>query len=121
MEHALALLIKQGAGRDAATLQNNLALASYPLQGPARSLAAFEQGIAFCEQRGLAEAATTLKGSCPGLLAELGRPEQALERAGPLAAAAETSGDALALNELRAVELASRFARGDRERVKRRG
>ena len=84
MERALALLIEQGAGRDAATLQNNLALARYPLQGPARSLAAFEQGIAFCEQRGLAEAATTLRGSCPGLFAELGRPEQALEPAGPL-------------------------------------
>ena len=112
MERALALLIEQGAGRDAATLQNNLALARYPLQGPARSLAAFEQGIAFCEQRGLAEAATTLRGSCPGLFAELGRPEQALERAGPLVAAAEMSGDLLALSELRAVEHASRFALG---------
>jgi len=37
-EGALALLVERGAGRDAATLQNNLAIARYPLQGPARSL-----------------------------------------------------------------------------------
>ena len=44
---------------DAAILQNNLSIARYPLQGPARSLADLEQGIAFCEQRGLAEVAAT--------------------------------------------------------------
>jgi class 3 adenylate cyclase len=80
MERALALLIQQGAGRDAGILQNNLPIARYPLQGPARSLADFEEGIAFCEQRGLAEVAGNLHGNCPLLLAELGRSEQALER-----------------------------------------
>jgi class 3 adenylate cyclase len=115
MERALALLVEQGAGREAATLQNNLALARYPLQGPARSLADFEQGIAFCEQRGLAERAAALEGNCPGLLAELGRPERALERAAKLAAALEASGMTHFLTEVRAVELASRLARGERE------
>ena len=85
MERALPLLVEQGAGRDAASLQNNLSIARYPLQGPARSLADLEQGIAFCEQRGLAEVAAALEADCPGLLVELGRPEQALERAGALA------------------------------------
>ena len=61
MERALALLIEQGAGHDAANLQNNLAIASYPLEGPARSLATFEQGIAFCKQRGLAGMAAQLE------------------------------------------------------------
>jgi hypothetical protein len=56
MERALALLIERGAGRDAATLQNNLAIARYPLEGPERSLTAFEEALAFCRQRGLAEA-----------------------------------------------------------------
>jgi class 3 adenylate cyclase/tetratricopeptide (TPR) repeat protein len=115
MERALALLVERGAGRDAAVLQNNLAYARYPLEGPARSLAAFEQGIAFCEQRGLGGPATQLEGSCPGLLAELGRPEEALERAGRVAAAAEASGDTHTLGELRSVELANRLARGERE------
>jgi len=115
MERALPLLVERGAGRDAATLQNNLALARYPLQGPARSLSDFEQAIAFCEQRGLAESAAGLEANCPGLLAELGRPEEALERAGRLAAAAEASGDTRSLIELRSVELATRLARGERE------
>jgi class 3 adenylate cyclase len=115
MERALALLVEQGAGRDAALLQNNLALARYPLQGPAGALAAFEEGIAFCEQRGLAEPAAVLESNCPRLVAELGDPEGALERAGRLAAVAEARGDRSALIEHRALELASRFARGERE------
>jgi tetratricopeptide (TPR) repeat protein len=113
MERALGLLLERGAGRDAAVLQNNLAIARYPLQGPRRSLNAFEHGIAFCEQRGLDE--LDLEANCPGLLAELGRPEEALERAGRLAAAAEASGDTRSLIELRSVDLANRLVRGERE------
>ena len=100
---------------NAAILQNNLAIARYPLQGPARSLADFEQGIAFCEQRGLAEVAETIEADCPGLLVELGRPEEALERAGALAAAVEASGGTCALIWLRALELATHLARGEAE------
>jgi class 3 adenylate cyclase len=113
MERALTLLIERGAGRDAAILQNNLAIAGYPLQGPAHSLADFEQGIAFCKQRGLAEMEGGLEVNCYGLLAELGRPEQALKRAGRLAAVLEAHGDTHTLIELRSVELATRLARGE--------
>ena len=115
MERSLALLVERGAARDAAIVQNNLAIARYPLQGPARSLADFEQGIAFCEERGLAEPAGMLEANCALLLAELGRPEEALERAGRLAAVAEARGDTHSLIELRSVELASRLARGEHE------
>jgi hypothetical protein len=51
--------------------------------------------------------------NCPALLAELRHPEEALERAGALAAAAEVTGDTHSLSELRAVELASRLAHGE--------
>ena len=115
MERALSMLIEQGAGNQAATLQNNLAIARYPLQGPARSLADFEQGIAFCEQRGLTNLAETLEADCPGLLIELGRPEEALERAGALAAAVEASGGTWVLMWLRSLELATHLARGETE------
>ncbi len=115
MEQALALLVEQGAGQEAATLQNNLAIARYPLQGPARSLADFEQGIVFCEQRGLADNAAWMEADCPGLLVELARPEEALERAGRLGAALEVSGGTHLLVWLRAVELATRLARGETE------
>ncbi|MGZ4337227.1 MAG: adenylate/guanylate cyclase domain-containing protein [Gaiellaceae bacterium] len=115
MEQALALLVERGAGRDAAILQNNLALARYPLQGPALSLAAFEKAIAFCDERGLAEPASTLESNCPGLLAELGRLDEALERAARLASALELSGNRHPLIELRSVELAARVARGQHD------
>jgi hypothetical protein len=115
MEQALTLVIEQGAGREAAVLQNNLALARIPLEGPARSLAAFEQGIGFSEERGLAELAAALEGNCPGLLVELGRTEEALERAGRLAVQLEASGGVQPLVELRAVELATQLNRGDTE------
>jgi tetratricopeptide (TPR) repeat protein len=113
MERALARLVEGGAGRDAAILQNNLAIARYPLQGPARSLADFEEGIVFCQQRGLAESAAQLESNCPLLLAELGRPEEALERAARLTVALEASGDTHSLIEVRAVELASRLSRAE--------
>jgi tetratricopeptide (TPR) repeat protein len=117
MEHALALFVEQGANQAAATLQNNLAIASYPVQGPARSLAAFEHGIAFCEQRGLADMAAFMEADCPGLLVELARTEEALERAARLGAALEVSGGTHALVWLRALELATRLARGETEAV----
>ena len=114
MERAFALL-EPAAGQDTGSLQNNMALARYPLEGPARAIVDFEQAIAFCEQRGLAEAGAALEANCPGLLVELGSTEQALERAGRLAAAAEASGTTHLLIELRSVELAARLARGERE------
>jgi hypothetical protein len=114
MEHALELLIEQGAGRDAAILQNNLAIARYPLQGPARSLSGFEQGIAFCAERGLAEPAAQLESNCPLLLVELGRPDEALQRVTALVPRLEAIGDTPSLGEPRAVELATRALRGER-------
>ncbi len=111
MERALALLVERGTGWEAAVFQNNLAIARYPLEGPARSLDAFEQGIAFCERRGLA--AATLEADCPGLLVELARPEEALERASRLASTVEASGATHLLVWLRALELATHLARGD--------
>ncbi len=113
MERALGLLIERGAGRDAAILKNNIAVARYPVDGPARSLAAFEEGIAFCEQRGLGGSAAILETNCPGLLMELGRSDEALDRAGRFADAAEASGMTGDLCEVRAVQLAIRLSRGE--------
>jgi class 3 adenylate cyclase/tetratricopeptide (TPR) repeat protein len=112
MERALDLLLERGAGRDAAVLQNNLALARYPFDGPALTLAAFEKGIAFCEPRGLVEPAAYLEANCPGLLLELGRPQEAAERAARLASLAEANEMIHVLVEVRAVELATAVARG---------
>jgi class 3 adenylate cyclase/tetratricopeptide (TPR) repeat protein len=112
MERALSLLVDAGVGFDAAILQNNVAIARYPLQGPARSLAAFEQGITFCEERGLTAVALFTAANCPGLLAELGRTNEATERADALMAALEGTGSAQDPCEVRASELAVRVAQG---------
>jgi class 3 adenylate cyclase/tetratricopeptide (TPR) repeat protein len=112
MERALTLLLEQGAGWEAAAVWNNLTLARYPFDGPARSLAAFEEAIRFCRQRGLAEAVIAVESNCPVLLAELGRPDEALERAAKSAAASEPTGLVQMLAEPRAVMIALRLARG---------
>jgi len=114
MERALSMLVESGVGQDAAVMQNNLAIARYPLQGPARSLAAFEEGIAFCEVRGLAAVAAFIGANCPGLLTELGRPEEAKERASALESALQGSRNAQDACEVRASEFALRLSRGER-------
>src|SRR5438034_2943050 len=113
MERALAMLLESGAGRDAAIVQNNLAIARYPVEGVAPSLAVFEAGIDFCRQRGLVEAEWVLVTNRPGLLAELGKPEEALAQARQLGSVVESSSQT-DLVELRAVDLEIRAARGER-------
>ncbi|HYX88951.1 MAG TPA: adenylate/guanylate cyclase domain-containing protein [Gaiellaceae bacterium] len=112
MEKALSLLVEAGVGLEAAVLQNNLAIARYPLQGPARSLADFEAGIAFCEERGLVGVAAFIGANCPALLTELGRPDEATARAAALSAALEGTGNAQDPCEVRGSELSVRLARG---------
>jgi tetratricopeptide (TPR) repeat protein len=111
MERALALFVGRGAGRDAAIVQNNLAVARYPIEGPGGSLTGFDTAIAFARHRGLGESAVLCEANRPGLLVELGRPDEALEGAAAVAALTEASGDAHSLGEVRAVELGVRLAR----------
>jgi class 3 adenylate cyclase len=112
MEAAMALL-DPASGRDLLAIRNNLAIARYPLQGPARSLAEFEDAIEFAEQRGLGEASAALGANCPALLAELGHLDDALERALRLAVRAEADGHNHALLEVKAVAVGIRLARGE--------
>jgi class 3 adenylate cyclase len=114
MERALALMMESGAGWDRAALQNNRAIAAYPLQGPAQSLAAFEEGVRFSEQRGLHELTNGIESNCPFLLMELGRTDEAVERATKVADALETRGLLHFLIEPRAVKVAVTVARGQR-------
>jgi class 3 adenylate cyclase/tetratricopeptide (TPR) repeat protein len=113
LERVLELLLESGAGRDAAIVQNNLGIARYPLLSIRASLETFESGIRFCRQRGLAEAELALATSRLGLLAEIGRPDDALAEAGEIIAAYEATGQVTDLVEVRAVDAAIRFARGE--------
>ncbi|MGZ4407505.1 MAG: hypothetical protein ACXVY6_01780, partial [Gaiellaceae bacterium] len=113
MERALVLLVEEGAGRDAAAVKGNIAIASYAIRGPGEALAAFEQAIAFSEERGLVEVAAHLESNCPLQLQELGRSDEALERIARCAVTLEAHGLTHPLIEPRAVELALRLARGE--------
>jgi class 3 adenylate cyclase len=108
MEHALELALERGAVRDAAQLYNNLPIVRYRLHGPAKALADYEEAIAFCRQRGLEHAAVVCETNCPGLLVEVGRPQEALELARRLA----TTADSLDLAELETVEITTSLALG---------
>lgn len=117
MERAVALLTEQGRAWESAAIKGNLALALYPITGPSRYLAAVEEAIEFCKQRGLAEMAAFLESNCPLPLAELGRTDEALERARSSTLTLEASEGKHALAEPRAVELTLRLARGERSSV----
>ena len=113
IERAFQALIDAGSGWEAAAAQTNLVEACYPWIGPARSLDAFEEAIDFCQKRGLAEAAFGCESNCPILLAELGRSDEAVQRAVRSAADLEPLGFVQWLAEPRAVVLIERVHRGE--------
>jgi tetratricopeptide (TPR) repeat protein len=117
MEVALGAFLERGEGRDSFITLNNLAIARYPLEGPASSLAAFDDGISFCQQRGLVEGERLLGGNRPVLLAELGRVDEALSEAARLGQLLEAGGQLTDLAEVRSVELLIATARGIRPEV----
>ena len=112
MERALELLLEQGAAQDAAVVHNNLSLCRYLVEGPAQALAGFEQGMAFSHKRGLEHSLMVCGTNCPGLLLELGRPQEALEMARRLISTAEAMGEIYNLVELRSVEITASLALG---------
>ncbi len=116
MRSALALAVDQGQGRTAATLHNNLADATWQFEGPEEALAVCREGIDFCERRGIAEYALMIAGISTTLLAELGRPEQALAEAAPVAQALEAAGH-IGSTEPRSTLLRLRAERGEHEGV----
>jgi hypothetical protein len=114
MEWARERLSAAGAGRDAATAHNNLGIARYQFEGPEKSLATFADGIAFSQERGLIELVVLLGAYIPGLLIELGRVDEALERARTLTAQYDLLRTVhLGGVEVRAAELLARALRGE--------
>jgi tetratricopeptide (TPR) repeat protein len=112
MRRAIALAIEQGRGRDAAVLHNNLALAIWAYEGPKAALAACQEGLDFCERRGIAEFTLGIAGVRLTLLAASDDPELVLVEAEPLVARLEASspGDVV---EARSVQLRLLAQRGE--------
>jgi class 3 adenylate cyclase/tetratricopeptide (TPR) repeat protein len=113
MRRALALAVERGLGRDAATLFNNLALAIWQYEGPPAALAACEEGIDFCERRGMSGLATWTVAQRLTFVAASGQADRALADVESAAAGAEVAGIST-LIEVRSVELRLRSRRGER-------
>ena len=92
MRQALALAVEQGRGREAAVIHNNLALSAWLYEGPKAALAACQEGLEFCERRGIAEFELGIAAMSLTFLAATGQAEQALAEAEPLAVRLESSG-----------------------------
>jgi class 3 adenylate cyclase/tetratricopeptide (TPR) repeat protein len=106
VERCRAALLESGASGDAATMTNNLAVAGYPLRGPAQTLATLDEGISFSDARGVVDLRLGMQAMRPALLAELGHPEEALAVTRDIAAIVEGAGDLFVLSEIRATEVA---------------
>ena len=89
---ALQLALDQGHGRTAAILHNNLAVISWQYEGPQAAFAACQEGIDFCERRGIAEFALSIASMSTTFLAELGRTEEALAQAESIAERLQAAG-----------------------------
>ena len=114
MRRALELAVEQGQGRSAAVLYNNLAVATWQYEGPQAALAACQEGVDFCERRGITECALGIAAMSTTFLAELGRSEQALAEALPLAERLQAAGDINSV-EPRSVQLRLLAERGAHE------
>ena len=93
MRRALELALEQGLGRETAVIYGNLAGAVWSYEGPPAALDASEDGIAFCERRGIAEVAPICRAGNLASWPSSARHEQALAEAGPVADRLEATGD----------------------------
>jgi class 3 adenylate cyclase/tetratricopeptide (TPR) repeat protein len=117
MRRAIELAVEQGQGRTAGILHNNYALAVWLYEGPLAALERCQEGVDFCERRGIAEVALTIAAQSMTFLAELGRVEPALREAGPLAEPAETARGIASLTEARAVQAHLLVERGEHDQA----
>jgi class 3 adenylate cyclase/tetratricopeptide (TPR) repeat protein len=93
MRRALTHAIAQDDGRTAAVLHANLGITIALYEGPQAALVACEEGIAFCERRGITEMAQAIACNRAGFLAANGAPEQALDELASLVVELEAAGD----------------------------
>jgi hypothetical protein len=116
MRRALELALEQGQGREAGIRRHNLAIVTWLYEGPRAALAACREGIDFCQRRGIAELELYLVSESLHLLAELGRPEQALSEAEPLADRLQAAGN-INVVEPRSIQVLLLAERGAHERA----
>jgi predicted ATPase/class 3 adenylate cyclase len=92
MRQALGLAVEQGEGRNAAILHNNLAVMTALSEGPQAHFDLLQEGIEFCQRRGLKELGEFMATGQTVALWHLGRVEEALTEAARLADQLEQTG-----------------------------
>jgi class 3 adenylate cyclase len=112
MRRALALAVERGQGRDAAALLNNLALVAWQYEGPPAALEVSDEGIEFCERRGMAGMTTWSLAQRLTFVAACGDAERSLADAESAATGAEAAGIST-LIEVRSVQMGLGGRRGD--------
>jgi hypothetical protein len=98
-------------------LHNNLAAAVWLYEGPRPALAACEQGIEFCKQRGIAELVLYISSTRLLFLVSCGCVEQSLAESELLIEQAKAARDPVVLIEARSVRLRQRVQRGEAEQL----
>jgi hypothetical protein len=103
IERALALAIDADHSREAMFLLGHLAVISYPIEGTAVALAAFDRAITFSRTHGFRNQELFCETNRSGILLDAGLPDEALAVIAQIAPELEASGDARSLLELRGV------------------
>ena len=111
LRHALQLALEQGLGRDTAVIYGNLAGAIWLSHGPQAGLDVTDEGLAFCERRGIADVRLQLSSGIPLAFAQLGQADRALAETDLAAGPLEASGD-MAWFDLQALRLGLLAERG---------
>ena len=112
LRRALELSIARGQSREAAVIYGSIATTNDHLEGPQAALDAFEEGVEFCEHRGIAELACMLAAERLRLLTERGLADQALAEAERATAWADAAGSVPASIHARSVQLSLLGQRG---------
>ncbi len=116
LRRALELALEQGQAFVAARTHNNLAFRIWRYEGPRAALAACQDGVEFCQRRGITQLALWIAAGIPALRAELGETEQALADAESVAERLQAAGDVNPL-EPRGVQLRLLAERGDHQQA----
>jgi class 3 adenylate cyclase/tetratricopeptide (TPR) repeat protein len=112
MRRAAEIALELGQGREAAVWANNRADATWMIEGPAASLAAYRAGIEFAELRGINELALWAAAEATNQLVKLGSWDEALSWAGRVVERLEATGGGGALIRCRCVQAHVQALRG---------
>ena len=115
MRAALAAATAQGLGRAVAMLYNNLATATWLVEGPRQCLQLAREGARFAKRRGIGEVALQLDAAAVQALVDVGSLEEAMHMAEELTPRLEETGSILFLLDIRSAQLWALTVRGEQQ------